>query len=388
MKNTDTRKRILFVLQLPPPVHGASLMNKHVVESRLLQESFETDVINLQFARNMKEIEKFSIRKVLRVFLFAWQIVEKLSRFRPDLIYFTLSPRGFAFYRDVFYVMLMKLFGAKTVFHLHGKGITKTAQKNVFSKWLCQWLLKKTDIICLSPILTKDVAHLHKSTQYVVPNGIEAMTETDPLENKTQNAVPQILYLSNYIRNKGVLVLVEALKIVHEQGLDFKARLVGAQGDLTIDELQERVDESGLREKVIVVGPRYREEKVTEFELADMFVFPTFYQNEAFPLVNLEAMQFGLPIISTDEGGIPDMLSESGAGFIVETQNPQMLAQKIATLLTDRDLREEMGKKGYKHFNSHYTLHHFEQNLERVFNNILGRQPSFQQTLEKVSDLD
>jgi glycosyltransferase involved in cell wall biosynthesis len=108
-----------------------------------------------------------------------------------------------------------------------------------------------------------------------------------------------------------------------------------------------------------------------EFQQADIFVFPTFYSNEAFPLVNLEAMQYALPIVSTNEGGIADMLRNSGAGFIVEAKNVNELADKIAILLTDTDLREEMGKNALRHFQKNYTLERFEANMKRVFDQVI-----------------
>jgi glycosyltransferase involved in cell wall biosynthesis len=83
-------------------------------------------------------------------------------------------------------------------------------------------------------------------------------------------------------------------------------------------------------------------------------------------------MQFGLPVISTFEGSIPDIVINNETGFLVETQNAQMLAEKIAILLKDKDLRIEMGKKGYERFINNYTLNHFENSMNKTFWKILG----------------
>ena len=83
-------------------------------------------------------------------------------------------------------------------------------------------------------------------------------------------------------------------------------------------------------------------------------------------------MQFSLPVISTYEGGIPEIVIHNETGFLVSTKNADMLADKIAILLKDKDLRIEMGGKGYERFLNNYTLNHFENNMNRTFQTILG----------------
>lgn len=363
-------KKILCIVQLPPPVHGASLMNSYLIGSKLINNSFNVETVNLQFAASNKNLEKFSFSKVFKAVYYAIVIFVKSLTFRPDLVYFTLSPAGYAFYRDVFYVLILKLCNRRIIFHLHGKGIKKEAEKNNFNKYLYKMTFKNTDVICLAQNLTKDIQSVCSSIPFIVPCGI-------PVEAKSNQPIPkankevQILYLSNYIENKGILKLIDALAILKEQGVVFKANLVGAPTDLTIETVESYIKERKLENCVFPTGPKYREEKYKEFLSSDIFAFPTFYPREAFPLVNLEAMQFSLPVVSTNEGGIVDAVIDNETGFIVEPQNVNELAEKLKILIKDRQLREEMGRKGKDRFSKHYTLQHFEQNLKNVFDEIL-----------------
>ncbi len=113
-----------------------------------------------------------------------------------------------------------------------------------------------------------------------------------------------------------------------------------------------------------------REKKISELQKADIFVFPTF--NEAFPLVLLEASQFSLPVISTFEGGIPDIVVDGKTGFLVKSQNPEMLAEKISILLNNSNLRIEMGRNAYERFINNFTIDIFEKNMLKTFNSILN----------------
>ncbi len=158
--------------------------------------------------------------------------------------------------------------------------------------------------------------------------------------------VPRILFLSNFIKNKKILVLIEALDILTKQDHEFVVRFVGAHFDLSKEMIEEVIRNKNLTSFAKVVGPLMGTEKFLEYEQADIFVFPTF--SEAFGLVNLEAMQYALPVISTFEGSIPDIVIDNETGFLVEKQNGTNVADKIATRLKDKNKRIEMCKKGYE----------------------------------------
>ena len=365
-------KKILCIVQLPPPVHGASLMNSYLIGSKLINNSFNVRTVNLQFASSNKNLEKFSFSKVFKAVYYAAAIFVKSLTFRPDLVYFTLSPAGYAFYRDVFYVLILKLCNRRIIFHLHGKGIKKEVEKNYFNKYLYEMTFKNTDVICLAQNLTKDIQYVCSSIPFIVPCGIPVEPKSNqPIHKASANKEVQILYLSNYIENKGILKLIDALAILKEQGVVFKSNLVGAPTNLTIETVENYIKERKLENCVFPTGPKYGEEKYKEFLSSDIFVFPTFYPREAFPLVNLEAMQFSLPVVSTNEGGIVDAVIDNETGFIVQPQDVNELAEKLKILIKDRTLREEMGRKGRDRFCNHYTLQHFEQNLKNVFDEIL-----------------
>ena len=82
-------------------------------------------------------------------------------------------------------------------------------------------------------------------------------------------------------------------------------------------------------------------------------------------------MMFGLPVISTDEGGIPDIVKDGETGFIVDKQNPKKLAEKIKHLIDNPEKASLMGEKGKEKFKREYTLSHFEQNMIEILAKIL-----------------
>ena len=138
--------RLLFIVQLPPPLHGASLINSYILNSNLIRSNFNIETVNLHFAESIQELGKFSIKKVFRTFIYCFEIVKKVIKHKPDLVYFNLTPKGFAFYRDAFYVFILKLLRRKIVFHLQSKGIKENIRQSNIKKQLYKLVFKNTDI--------------------------------------------------------------------------------------------------------------------------------------------------------------------------------------------------------------------------------------------------
>ena len=111
-------------------------------------------------------------------------------------------------------------------------------------------------------------------------------------------------------------------------------------------------------------GRRYGSEKDVFWKDADIFVFPTYYHNECFPLVILEAMEQGLSVISTNEGGIPDIIGNGNSGYTVEKNNPSSLASAIELLIKDPELLNSMGKAGRQLFEEKFTEEVFEKRMK------------------------
>ncbi len=98
-----------------------------------------------------------------------------------------------------------------------------------------------------------------------------------------------------------------------------------------------------LNDRVKMVGAVYGNMKDKIFKESDIFVFPTYYELEAFPLVNLEAMSAGLPVISSDEGCISEAVIHGKNGYIIDPHNPSQIADYVLKIINDEELRKNMG---------------------------------------------
>lgn len=197
---------------------------------------------------------------------------------------------------------------------------------------------------------------------YICPNGIPTHENLPTAPQKEFN----ILFLSNMIKEKGVWDLVEACAILQKKGKPIKCHFVGKWSNITEDRFKDVINKQNLKECVFAHGAKYDNEKDAFLQKADIFVFPTYYDNECFPLVLLEAMEQSLPCISTNEGGIPGIIEEGKTGFIVEKHSPQQLAEKIEYLIDHPMICAEMGKAGKEKFQREFTLEKFENRMKDI----------------------
>lgn len=157
-------------------------------------------------------------------------------------------------------------------------------------------------------------------------------------------------------------MLLDACRILKDKGLDFQCNFVGGETkEIDRARFEAEVQRRGLEGMVRYEGPKYGEEKEEYWRSSDVFVFPTYYFNECFPLVILEAMQHGLPVVSTTEGAVPDMVADGVNGFVCERKDVSGLAGALERLITDAALRMRMGEVGRKRYEEEFTLERFEE---------------------------
>jgi glycosyltransferase involved in cell wall biosynthesis len=366
------KSKILFILHLPPPIHGASLMGKYIRDSSAINSIYDGDYVNLSTSVSLDEGKKWKLKKIFLLIKIQLEVFTLLRKNKYDLCYMTLTAAGPGFYKDLLIVVILKLFGKNILYHFHNKGVEKNAGNRINSL-LYQFAFRKTKVLLLSPSLYHDVARfVKKENVFYCPNGVPLIDQGD---QNFSNAFPgrpvRLMFLSNMMVEKGVFILLGACENLKNRGLNFECHFIGPWYEITEEDFAADVAKLKLENSVFAHGKKYNDEKSAFFKSSDIFVFPTFYRDECFPLVLLEAMQHGLPVISTFEGGISDLVLDEETGFLVKQKDVMALTDKIALLIKETALRKQMGLRGKVRFNELFTMEKFEHNLTGVFNEVI-----------------
>jgi glycosyltransferase involved in cell wall biosynthesis len=167
------------------------------------------------------------------------------------------------------------------------------------------------------------------------------------------------LFVGHLIRRKGLDILVKAIKNTNCQ----PSILTVIIGKGTLEKsLRSSICAEGLEDHFLVVGQKKHSELPQWFNLADVFVLPS--RGEGTPTVLLEAMSTGLPIISTNVGGIPEILKDNESALFFPPEDYNRLADHLDTLFADYALRRKLSLNAQKNICDHSITGHAKKLIE------------------------
>jgi glycosyltransferase involved in cell wall biosynthesis len=240
-----------------------------------------------------------------------------------------------SFYRKRIFIYASKLFNKKVVYHMHGGGFEEFALKHPA---IVKNTLKQCDAIVVLSNSWKNffVNELECKNVYVVKNVIDY-----PIcSSISKSTVCTLLFLGLLCKEKGLYDLLEVIsenKDAYVGKLIFRFAGNGKVVDVVNTMKRLKIDDIAFYE-----GWASNKEKIRLLNDADVYILPSYY--EGLPISILEAMSYHLPIISTNVGGIPEIVKNGVNGFIVKPRDKEGLKKAIDQLLSDTELRKKMGE--------------------------------------------
>ena len=353
------RDRLVIVGPTPPPYHGMSVYTEQILGSPRLGEEFE--VVHLETAdrRSLDNMGRFDLQNLYLGLAHAWKLARLIRRRQRTLVYIEISQNEWAYLRDAVLIGVARLRGARVVTHLHGSYLREFYEKTTpFHRWVVHltsgWL--EGAAVLGQGLRSIYTGLVPEDRIYVVPNGVEDLFPTGLPERPVRaGATPSILYLGALSRAKGVLDLLTAVKDLRRAGIPFHLVLAGGwASEEDRREIEAVIEVEELGENISLPGVVSGETKREVLREADLLVFPGI-QAEGLPLVILEAMSAGLPVIATPRGAIEDAVVPGQTGEIVPVGDPIRLAQAISDLIGDPELCAELGRAGRARFLDHFT---------------------------------
>lgn len=164
--------------------------------------------------------------------------------------------------------------------------------------------------------------------------------------DKNQSSVRFIFAKPNLIQLYGIDTLIEAFIEVSRQLPDVKLTVVGEGETVYVNDIKEKLKSSGNEARVRFTGRLNRSDLFNEMLNCDIMVQPSRWESHG--VVMLEGMSVGLPVISTDVGGVPEIVRDNITGIIVPPDDVKALSSAMMKLTTDKSLRDELGQAGRK----------------------------------------
>lgn len=286
---------------------------------------------------------------------------------KPDLVHIHSSFGG-SFYRKLPIIYMASIFKIPIVNHIHGSAIAdlyinaspkkKKLVEKCFDK--CRYL------IVLSEEWKEKISVVKTSTPTVVVENYSVIHK-ECLCKKTSE-IKQILFLGFITELKGCFDIPEIVEKVTRQYDKIKVILAGS-GE--VKKVQEILKKKKLEKYFIFPGWVKKEEKEKLLKTANLFLLPSY--TEAMPMSILEAMGYGLPIIASNVGGIPQLVEDGKNGFMVKPGDIDGFATAILNIIKNDDLNYEMGKSSLEKADEKYSLEGHIEKIKVLYEAVLRR---------------
>lgn len=203
----------------------------------------------------------------------------------------------------------------------------------------------REEIVVAFPELANRVEVIHNG---IDPKAYEASVHTD----NTQTSRRYILHVGTFEEKKGQLVLLDAFAGVRTQHPELDLVLIGrSTPHLAI--IESRIAQLGLQQCVHVLPDLTHEEVLPHYRHATLFCLSSLY--EPFGIVILEAGMYGLPVVASRVGGVPEIIRDGEDGLLVEPGHPELLMGALNRMLADERRRAEMGQSLRAHVKGGFT---------------------------------
>lgn len=286
----------------------------------------------------------------------------KITIKRPDLIHIHMSYKG-SFYRKSIMILLAKVFKIPVFIHIHGSSF-KDFYNNLddTTKKFCDFTLNKADQVIVLSQQWKEFFSTFIDPQkvFVLYNGVQISNHRKSYDN--EDVTPTCLFLGRLGERKGVYTLLESIRVLKEKNVKVKFILAG---DGEIDTVNKIIKEHQLKDMVETVGWINGEEKNSLLRSSDILVLPSY--NEGLPMAILEAMDYGLGIVSTRVGGIPEVIKDNENGFLIEPGDIEGLTNSLHTLIKDNDLIKSVGVNNNIKIKNQFDLNILLKDLDKLY---------------------
>ena len=275
-----------------------------------------------------------------------------IKSFSPKVIH--------AHYASSYGVLAYLLRFHPTIVSAWGSDIYDFPNKSLFNKWILKKVIKNSDCICSTSKVMKKIIkkNYDRKDCHVVPFGIDvnkfipSTTRTKPFTVGTIKSIES---------HNGIEIILDAAKIlVHDNKLsDIKFLIVG-DGTM-LEKMKDKVKKLKLNNNIKFTGYISHDNIVEYFQKLSVFVAMS--RRESFGVSILEAASCGVPAITSNVGGLPEVNKNLETGYIIEVNNAKILSEKIIKLYNNDKLRKKMGKNARKRVIEKFD---WQQNLEKM----------------------
>jgi glycosyltransferase involved in cell wall biosynthesis len=301
-----------------------------------------------------------------------WMLLWARLTGRLGLLHVNFGDRGSAARKSLL-VLFGRMLGAPVFLHFHAVTFDRDIERlPAPARWLARlpFRIATCNIVLGSKWkhwLQRDL-RIDKTPIEILVNGVPV----EPLVSRTheQRAKIEILFLGNLIERKGVSDFIHALSLIGEDAPHWQARLAG---NGNISHYTSLAEAAGVAERVAFNGWVGQDTAHSLIAQSDLLVLPSY--DEGLPLVILEALGLGTPVITTPIGAIPEVLTDGRDVQFCQPGDREVLAATMRRLMQDAALRQSLCDQGIATYREKFSVEAFRRNLLAIWSRYTLLQP-------------
>jgi len=340
--NELSKAKILVMCHTAPPPGGMETYVEHMFESDLTRKYNMRLFDTKKRTRDTRPV----IAGIISQLVILVNYVSCVLRFQPDIIHIHTASR-LHFFRRSIDLLFGKILANKIVLHIHGGAFQLFWEESGnLAKAYIRIILQSSDmVIALSAAWGEKIGRIKgsKSNIQVIPNGIVTQ-HFNPLPERRSDVSDdhvRILFVGLLGKQKGIYDLIDVIPDIIKSHPKTQFIIVGSEKSPGIIQELSAAIPVQYSTHVHFRGPLFGRDKIKEYKEADIFVLPSYAEN--FPLVMLEAMAAGLPLIITKVGAVSDVIKHEVNGLLIDPGDKKAIKESILRLIDDRSLRSSMG---------------------------------------------
>lgn len=321
---------------------------------------------DIKFVETYRDGNK--IQKLMKALMGYVQFIICLLFWKPDIIHIH-SAFGPSFIRKTPYIYLSAWMNRRIVNHIHGADFDefyrrasqnrKNRVKQIYDKCDC--------LIALSEEWKENLSEVVAQEKIVVVENYSVLNEKAIEDRKNKSNENIILFLGYIGQRKGCFDIPDIMDLVSQKKPEVKF-ILGGDGE--VDSVKALLKPE-LEKNIEFPGWVRGEEKDALLRKADVFFLPSY--NEGMPMSILDAMGYGLPIVSTTVGGISRIVKEKENGYVFEPSDTQGMAGAIVELLENDKKRKEFGENSIRIVEEGYSLETHVRKLLDIYRSVVER---------------
>ena len=356
------------VLILGPHREAVSGVSTHV--NMLMGSALARDYDLVHFQVGSEGRREGPLKRLARFFFSPFQLAFTILSRRASVVHLNPSLHARAYWRDLTYLLVAKLCGARVVYQVHGGALTPDflGPGRLARSFLRRTMrLPDTVVVLASKQLKAYREFVPEQRVLLLPNGIDCTPYLEAARTPRGPSEPlQLAYIGRLAREKGIYEMLQGLRLAKAHGT--AARLVVAGNGPELASLRRYAEELRLTAAVTFTGPIFGEDKVRLLAASDAFLLPSY--SEGLPYALLESMAAGTPVITTPVGAIPDVVKEREHGLFVPVRNAEAIARAIAALDADRPALCAMGEACRARAVAGYSLDKLAIGFSRLYSEL------------------